>query len=250
MIQGAESVDRGAIPDGNTERPLIVTRAETPTEEAITTEAKKGFDLLIVGREPASEGETLHDQIARSAAAFGGPFALAIARGRHRKANTGTRLRILVPVDGTAAARTGAELAIALAQGSRGAVTALHVAAKPPSTRSPSARRRSATARPDGAEAILRDAGRLGAPYGVTVREKLVVRDAAIEAIVAELRSGDHDLVVLGVNPRPGDRLSFGTLAATLLDRAPCSVVFVAPTAFAPAAAEADDDKAQGQTAA
>jgi Kef-type K+ transport system membrane component KefB/nucleotide-binding universal stress UspA family protein len=252
VIEGVESVDRGALSDGDAAPPLIVTRAETPTEEAITAEAKKGFDLLIVGREPASEGETLHDRIARSAAAFGGPFALAIARGRHRKANMGTRLRILVPVDGTAAARTGAELAIALAQGSRGAVTALHVASKPPS-----ARRRGAGPRraedTGGAEAILRDAGRLGAPYGVTVREKLTVADAVAEAIVAELRSGDHDLVVLGVNPRPGDRLSFGALAATLLDRAPCSVVFVAPTAFAPAAVDAPIEpgaRSRGQTAA
>src|SRR5258707_4530525 len=112
VIAGAESVDRGALDDASAERPLIVPRAEAPTEDAITAEAKKGFDLLVVGREPASEGDAFHDQLARSAAAFGGAFALAIARGRHRKANAGTRLRILVPVDGTAVARTSAELAI------------------------------------------------------------------------------------------------------------------------------------------
>ena len=67
-------------------------------------------------------------QITHSAAKFGGPFAIAIARGIYRQEMLGTQLNILVPVTGTAVSRQCAELAIALAQASQGSVAALHVA--------------------------------------------------------------------------------------------------------------------------
>jgi hypothetical protein len=43
-----------------------------------------------------------------------------------------------------------------------------------------------------------------------------------------ELDLGNYNLLVLGVSPRPGEELSFGQVAAELLDRAECSVLFVA----------------------
>src|SRR5262249_19893584 len=92
----------------------IATRVEKPSEEVIGLEAKKGYGLLFIGREPASEGDTFHDQITRSAVEFGGPFAIAIARGIDRQNMPGARLNILVPVTGTPASRQGAEFAIAL----------------------------------------------------------------------------------------------------------------------------------------
>jgi len=54
-------------------------------KKAIGAEAKKGYGLLFIGREPASEGDTFHEQITHSAAKFGGPFAIAIARGVDRQ---------------------------------------------------------------------------------------------------------------------------------------------------------------------
>jgi Kef-type K+ transport system membrane component KefB/nucleotide-binding universal stress UspA family protein len=108
----------------------IATRVEKASEEAIGSEAQKGYGLLFIGREPASEGDTFHEQITRSATEFAGPFAIAIARGVDRRETLGTSLKILVPVTGTAASRHGAELAIAFAQASQGSVTALHVASR------------------------------------------------------------------------------------------------------------------------
>ena len=53
-----------------------------PTEEAIADEAKKGYDMLLVGVEPAAtvQGE-IDEKVARVSQAFEGPLAIAVARG-------------------------------------------------------------------------------------------------------------------------------------------------------------------------
>jgi hypothetical protein len=71
-----------------------------PTEEVIAEEARKGYDLLLIGVEPAvaTRGE-IDEKVARVAQAFEGPFAIAIARGPHREEPPGAgHLDILVPV--------------------------------------------------------------------------------------------------------------------------------------------------------
>ena len=50
----------------------------------------------------------------------------------------------------------------------------------------------------------------------------------AENAIIREVRGGNYDLLVMGVSPRPGDQLFFGEVPADLLQRSPCSLVFVA----------------------
>ena len=60
------------------------------------------------------------------------------------------------------------------------------------------------------------------------------------EAILRQLEVGDHNLFVMGVSPRPGDQLFFGQVPAELLERAKCSVLFVASE---PAIAAAEPDK-------
>lgn len=125
--EGAKAGDAAGPAEPRGDPAKITTRVIKPNEQAIVAEARKGYGLLFIGREPASEGDAFHEQIMRSADGFGGPFAIAIARGRDRRETTGTRLDILVPVTGTAASRRGAELAIVLAQASQGSLTALYV---------------------------------------------------------------------------------------------------------------------------
>jgi Kef-type K+ transport system membrane component KefB/nucleotide-binding universal stress UspA family protein len=206
----------------------ITTRVEKPSEEAIAAEAKKGYGLLFIGREPASEGDTFHDQITRSAVGFAGPFAIAIARGIDRQELIGTRLNILVPVTGTPISRHGAELAIALAQASQGAVTALH--ANSGQRRSRSWRRHigAALAPTSNADAIIREIVRLGDPYGVAVKGVVRSTPTPQEAILRQLEADGHNLLVMGVSPRPGDQLFFGEVVAELLERAECSILLIA----------------------
>ena len=221
-----EGVEAGSAAPGSAPA-AITARVEKPDEEAIAAEAKKGYGFLVIGREPASEGDTFDEQITRSAAEFGGPFAIAIARGVDRQETVGPRLNILVPVTGTPVSRHGAELAIALAQASRGSVTALHVTEGPRPPRSWQQEVGASLAPIRSADAIIREIVRLGDPYGVDVKGAVRSRGTAQEAIVRQLKSGNHNLLVMGVSPRPGAQLSFGPVPATLLKQAECSVLFV-----------------------
>jgi hypothetical protein len=160
--------DEKATTPGQMRRRVIrsISPRGSRSEEAIGAEARNGYALLFIGREPASEGDTFHEQITHSAAKFGGPFAIAIARGIDRQEMLGTQLNILVPVTGAAVSRQGAELAIALAQASKGSVTALHVASGQRRARSWQRRLGAVLAPMSSAEAIIREIVRLGDHYG------------------------------------------------------------------------------------
>ncbi len=196
------------------------TRQETP-ERAVALEAKKGYGLLIVGIEP---DEKLHNIVA----AFDGPVAIAVARGRHRQEPAGgSDLSILVPLTGTEHSRRGAEIALALARASLGSVTALHVARR----RRPQGLHRfrpGLGAFGDNAAAILQEAVRLGDQFGVPVRTAVRTQVAAETAILTQLAADEHNLVVMGVSPRPATTLSFGDAAAAMLERSDRSILFIA----------------------
>jgi Kef-type K+ transport system membrane component KefB/nucleotide-binding universal stress UspA family protein len=206
----------------------ITTRVENPTGEALATEAKKGYGLLVIGREPASEGDSFHEQITRTAVEFAGPFAIVIARGIHREDAIGAPLNILVPITGTTVSRQGAELAIVLAHAAQGSITALHAASGNRSPRSWGQQIGTALAPTGSAEAIIREVVRLGDPYGVEVRGAVRNDGTPLDAILRQLAVGGHNLLIMGVSPRTGDHLFFGPVAAELLDRAKCSVLFLA----------------------
>jgi len=208
----------------------VTTRVEEPDEAAITAEAEKGYGFLVIGREPASEGPVFHEQITATAAAFSGPFAVVIARGADRLEATRARLNILVPVTGTATSRRGAEFAIGLAQASRGSVTALHFIGRSqgPAGARPWHRQVEAAIAPMGsADAIVREIVRLGEPYGVAVKPAVQSAGTSLDAILHQISTGGHNLVVMGVSARPGEQLDFGQTAAGLLDKVGCSLMFV-----------------------
>jgi Kef-type K+ transport system membrane component KefB/nucleotide-binding universal stress UspA family protein len=230
---GGEASDPAGDPDPPTHEVDITLRIKEPNEveTAISEEARKGYGLLFIGREPASIGHHFTEQITRTAVSFGGPIAITIARGEHRNGRADEDpLTILVPVTGTPISRQGAELAIALAQGSRGSVTALHVAGLPASReRGRWGVRFGAALAPDvSADATIRDIVDLGKAYGVTVKGTVRSRRDAENAIIREVRGSHYDLLIMGVSPRPGDELFFGEVPADLLKRAPCSLLFLA----------------------
>jgi K+:H+ antiporter len=232
---GGEAAELPDEPDPPRHEVDITLQVKEPgdAEKSISEEAKKGYGLLFIGREPASEESRFTQQITRSAVSFGGPVAITIARGKHRGNDPREPLSILVPITGTATSRRGAELAIALVQGSRGTVTALHVAGAP----SFSEQRRwgaalGAALAPDSSgDAAIRDIVELGKAYGVDVKGTVRTRRDAENAIIREARGGHYDLIVMGVSPRPGDQLFFGEVPADLLKRAPCSLLFLSSEA-------------------
>jgi nucleotide-binding universal stress UspA family protein len=225
-----------AMPDGLASEaalssPDITTRLGSgPIEQTIASEARKGYDLLVIGTEPtmAADGE-FADGVARLAAEFDGPFAVAAARGPHREDPIAPELRILVPVTGTGFSRRGAEVALALARAGHGSVLALHVATA--AARRPAWRRRFGapwTVRTrDNEKATLGDIVRLGEQLGISVRAAARRHAAAEEAILRQQRIGKHNLIVMGVSPRTGSNLFFGSVPAAVLARSDCSILFV-----------------------
>jgi Kef-type K+ transport system membrane component KefB/nucleotide-binding universal stress UspA family protein len=203
----------------------ITTRPQSDVAEgAIAREARKGYDLLFIGVEPVAQDGAFDDKVARLAGEFKGPFAIAAARRSHRRAGTGRALDILVPVTGTPYSRRAAELALALARADNGSVTALHVGSQ---RRSWHGRVPAPWTIGADEEAILREIVELGDRTGVPVRTAMRHAAAAEDAILRRLHNGTHNLLVIGVSPRPGESLAFGHVAAAVLARSERSVVFV-----------------------
>jgi nucleotide-binding universal stress UspA family protein len=47
-------------------------------------------------------------------------------------------------------------------------------------------------------------------------------------AILAQAKAGGHDLIVMGVQRRPGDKLFFGDTAASVFEKSPASLLLLA----------------------
>ena len=64
--------------------------------------------------------------------------------------------------------------------------------------------------------------------YDVTVSTEIRADLAPRDAILTEAKKRGHDLIVMGVSRRSGDKLFFGDTAAALLEKSPGSIMFVA----------------------
>jgi len=228
----AEAVVKGfgeqaEAPRGSPEKTAPVdvetVRPKASVEEMVPEQARKGFDLLVVGLEPAREEDRFSGRVARVALGFDGPFAVIVARGQHRDDPDRVERDILAPVTGTQFSRHGAEMALALARASNATVTVLFVKNRAGDA---SAQQRGVRTNTHNEDAILNEIALLGEQQGVTVNA-MVRRGAPETEIPRQLRSGQHDLVVMGVSRRTGDALFFGDVTDAVLDSAGPSVVLV-----------------------
>ena len=216
VVAASKEEDTGSID--------VVTRARrAELGETITEEARKGFDLLVVGIDKVAATKDRFDRrIEDIAATFEGPLAIAAAKGKHLKQPNPDGLNILIPVSGSAISKRGAEVAVALAQGGSGSLRMIYVA----TTRDKGAQR--GTSRGLGQEAgILKDASDLAARYDVDFTTTLRVNRAPEVAILREIDTTDVDLVVMGVDRIQGDHLSFGGVADAVLRQSKVSVLLV-----------------------
>ena len=200
-------------------------------EEAVGAEARKGYGLLMIGMEPATRPEGgLHPALAKVIGSFGGARAVVVARGVHRGRPDDGPLQILVPTTGTDASRRATEIAcaIALAQGT--GATLLFVADPPvPAGRATQGRRRArASSGSDRQQAdILDDMGAIATRFGVEAQRLVRTAEDKDAAILGQGRRSGDTLVVLGVTPRPSERMPFGALADSLLEGSPLSLLLV-----------------------
>lgn len=206
--------------DEKTSAPIDVTTKveKTAKPEAVAAEAEKGYGLMFVGIEKTvARGNEFHNDVAKLAAGFDGPIAIADARDGLLEEPLHSRLSVLVPVNGTEVSRRAAEVAVAVARTNRASLTALYVAPRGSKKRSRQAE-----------EAILKDVTALAETYGLQIKTAVRSDVAPDEAIIKETARRRNNLVVLGVGKRPGDNLFFGDTAAALLENSDKSLLFVA----------------------
>ncbi|UQR62094.1 cation:proton antiporter [Bradyrhizobium sp. C-145] len=210
--------------DGEAGSVDVVTRTRrAELGETIADEARKGFDLLVVGIDKVAAAKDRFDRkIEDIAAEFEGPLAIVVAKGRHLKQPVPDALNILVPVSGSGVSKRGAEVAVALAQAGSGSLRVIYVT----TTRDKGAQR--GTSRGLSQETgILKDTSDLAARYDVDITTTLRVNRAPETAILREIDTTDVDLVVMGVDRIQAEHLSFGSVAAAVLRQSKVSVLLV-----------------------
>ena len=211
-------------PPKATTREISVTKAEATAEQAkeiIAKESRKGYDLMMVGVDEIIGPEgALHDDVARIVGGFEGPLGIAIARGRHRKDPT-RRLKILVPVSGNNVSRRAAEVAVMLARAQDVPITFLYVASG-----KRRGGRRSATLHQH-EQAALKELVTWAERYDTETRIAVHTDMPPQDAILQEIKRSHYDLVVMGVNRRPGEALFFGNVAGAIIEDAEASVLLL-----------------------
>jgi Kef-type K+ transport system membrane component KefB/nucleotide-binding universal stress UspA family protein len=211
--------------DATPQLDVTIREHDAPTEEAIAEEAKRGYDLLFVGVENTrAKNGIFHEDVSRIALAFEGPLAIVAASCDQLGEPERTLLQILVPVTGNEVSRRAAEVAIAIARAGDCPITALYVAA----TGASSERKHRGFRARQQEQAIMKDMVEMADRLDVTAKTALRSDVAPHEAILAEMKKGAHDLIVMGVSRRPGDKLFFGDTASAVLENSSATVVFVA----------------------
>jgi Kef-type K+ transport system membrane component KefB/nucleotide-binding universal stress UspA family protein len=197
--------------------------SESPIEETITSEAEKGYDLLFIGLQSTkSRSGAFNPEIAGMALAFEGPLAIVMGQGAHLTQPDRCRFNILVPVAGTEVSRRAAEVAVTIARACECPMTALYVA-----NTGASAKRRGGVRERRQEQAILKEIVQMADRYNVQVKTAVRSDVAPDQAILAQAKQGGHDLIVMGVQRRPGDKLFFGDTATAVFEKSPGSVLFL-----------------------
>ena len=204
---------------------IIVRQHDAAPDEAIAAEAGRGYDLLVVGIDQvATRRGGFSDVLSKLVSRFEGSIAVVVARGDHADDIAAPVEKILVPVTGNENARRGAEVAISLAKSTEAEAAALSIIEKAAKNKRQLRRE---------ADAVTEEIDRMAKYLKAKVTTTTRVDDDADAAILSAIRRGKFDLVTLGVSRRPGDQLSFGGVADTLLKEAECSLLFIAPQARA-----------------
>jgi Kef-type K+ transport system membrane component KefB/nucleotide-binding universal stress UspA family protein len=234
-VEEAEAADRQAAkktdkdnddlpaPKSNTPDVSVVKAEAKPetADMAIAKEARKGYDLLIVGvQDTIGPDGALHDDLARTTGGFEGPLGVVIARGRHMEDPTAP-LRILVPVSGNNVSRRAAEVAVMLARAQDVSITFLYVTGS---------RKKNGRSGTGGGvlhrheQAVLKELVAWAERYDTTARTAIRIDMTPQEAILRELNRGRFDFLVMGVNRRPGEALFFGNVAGAIIEEAKASI--------------------------
>ena len=200
-------------------RKVDITKREADRpEQAVSDEAKKGYDFLFVGIEKMRDGKGAFTKaLSEAVAGFDGPMGLVLA-GDYEDAAEQAGYNILVPVNGTEVSRRGVEIALAMASAEDTAITALHVADRGLETSSGAKTRRSSASR-KAEKAVLDDVKALAKRYGHEIGSAIHLESSPEDAILEEATKMRANLIVIGASKRVGDTLYFGKTVGALLEK-------------------------------
>jgi len=205
-------------------RKVDITKREVEkSEEAVTAEARKGYDFLFVGTEKMRDTKgAFTKDLSSAVAGFGGPMGFVMA-GNYEDAAEQQGYNILVPVNGTEFSRRGLEIALAMASADATQITALHVADRSAETRK--SRRTPASRRAE--KAVLDDVKALAKRYGHEIKPAVHLEGAPDEAILDEAKKMGASLIVIGASRRVGDLLYYGKTVGALLEKWKGAIIVV-----------------------
>ena len=176
---------------------VIVRQHDATPDEAVATEARRGYDLLVVGIEQTvGKRGGFADEMSRLVSQFEGSIAIVAARGAHEEEGAAPVAKILIPVTGNENARRGAELALTLAKSAQAEATALSIIEQEKKNKQQLRRETQAVT-----EEIAKVATYLKTKVKTTVRTDADAGTAILETI----KRGKFDLVAIGVIRRPGE---------------------------------------------
>jgi nucleotide-binding universal stress UspA family protein len=190
----------------------LVTARAGSREDALGKELARGYDIAFIGLADPIDPVTrrFSPRLSALVDGFSGSVALAL-NGDGAAGPADVPLDILLPTRGTQDSQLAAEVAMALAGGSKGAVTALHVFH--PNDDNSLLRGR---ARRPGIS-LLVHTHRLGKRSGVPVKGRTATNSRPEAVIGRALRGGRFDLVVLGTALRQGEGKFLGPRTASVL---------------------------------
>lgn len=198
----------------------------THLADTILDEAHRDYDLVMLGA-PEEKGGTdilftpLVDFLVRAA-----PCPTLVAKVRHVSNHWQPR-RILVPTNGSTAAKNAAELAFSLA-GQTANVTVLNAVLHGEShwrleNEAAMLRRELGIAMQ-----IVGELKKLGESLGVSTEAESRIGDSPEGVILSYAETTKADLIVLGTNLRPGsERLFLGPRVERILNNAACPVIVI-----------------------
>ncbi|WP_283193730.1 cation:proton antiporter [Rhizobium sp. AN80A] len=209
--------------DGEETSALRVTEfaKDVDLESALAEISKSGHDLLFAGVEPVLRSDgSFSPTIQATAEKFARTTAIVSSRGQMPEKSN--RLRILVAVSDTQRSVRAAEFAFAVAKASGGHCAVVFVKEE---------RKLQGVSRITDQLSKQADPFRqidAAAAYFDIKPEKLLRQGSSPELdILRCARSGDYNLIVLGVSRRAGERLSYGNVADALLGTADRSCLLV-----------------------
>ncbi|MBP1849531.1 cation:proton antiporter [Rhizobium halophytocola] len=200
---------------------VTVRSKEGKLIDLLGEDSEKGHDLLFAGVEPtAARGGGFDKRLTEMSTAFAGTTAIISSRGTMPK--DGKALKILVPISGTTRSTRAAEFAAVLAKAANCEIAALYIT-EPQAARS----RPRLSDVTDVHREAFKKIDEIAGFYELEI-EKIVQSSGSPElSILKRARLKGFNLIVMGVSRREGDRLSYGTIADTLLESSDRSIVFI-----------------------